>query len=234
MVSEFLKFQLQLYSPLPLPSDRLGDYLALLDRPVPQHSNPSDHAISIVNTEFFDTNSSTLTAAEHIVEMTSIWRKHGADFVVHSTTRTDGELIPRRVTSPFLDAMFATKVLMKRNITNYSRNLLAFGIRFGMCELVLFPRVEDPLTRFAHFQDCAMGFLLATVWINLGTASAKIQDRLSVFFFSVAFLGFSTSTDPPPSPSSRLTRPRHSVRLWNSRLPRGRLTFTLSNLTFRN
>lgn len=60
---------------------------------------------------------------------------------------------------------------MERNTKNYRRNLLAFGVRFAM---------------FA-----GMGFLLATVWVKLGTSSGKIQDRLSVHFFSVAFLGFS-------------------------------------------
>jgi len=32
--------------------------------------------------------------------------------------------------------------------------------------------------------------LLATIWVNLGTRDTKINDRLSVHFFSVAFLGF--------------------------------------------
>jgi len=35
-----------------------------------------------------------------------------------------------------------------------------------------------------------MGVMLATIWIHLGTSSDNINDRLSVFFFSVAFLGF--------------------------------------------
>lgn len=67
----------------------------------------------------------------------------------------------------------------------------------------------------------AMGFLLATVWINLGTDTAKINDRLSVLyvffliesqhlasnsdtfsplnnsFFSVAFLGFMSVSGIP-------------------------------------
>lgn len=43
----------------------------------------------------------------------------------------------------------------------------------------------------------AMGLLLATIWINLGTDSSKIQDRLSVHFFSVAFLGFMSVSGIP-------------------------------------
>lgn len=50
------------------------------------------------------------------------------------------------------------------------RNLLAYGIRMGMY--------------------LGMGFLLATIWVKLGNSDSKINDRLSVHFFSVAFLAF--------------------------------------------
>jgi len=60
--------------------------------------------------------------------------------------------------------------LMQRSLLNYRRNLLAYGIRVGMY--------------------AGIGLLLATIWVNLGTKDAKINDRLSVHFFSVAFLGF--------------------------------------------
>jgi len=48
----------------------------------------------------------------------------------------------------------------ERNLKNYSRNLLAYGIRFGMY--------------------IGMGVLLALAWMRLGTSSNKINDRLSV------------------------------------------------------
>jgi hypothetical protein len=38
-----------------------------------------------------------------------------------------------------------------------------------------------------------MGVMLATIWIHLGTDATKINDRLSVHFYSVAFLAFSKS-----------------------------------------
>jgi len=42
-----------------------------------------------------------------------------------------------------------------------------------------------------------MGFLLATIWIRLGSDAAKIQDYLSVCFFSVAFLSFMSVSGVP-------------------------------------
>ncbi|KIM77700.1 hypothetical protein PILCRDRAFT_825138 [Piloderma croceum F 1598] len=52
-------------------------------------------------------------------------------------------------------------ILTQHNFVNYVRNLLGFGIRIGM---------------------------VATIWIHLGTSTGKINDHLSVFFFSVAYL----------------------------------------------
>jgi len=63
-----------------------------------------------------------------------------------------------------------TTILIERNMINYSRNLLAYGVRLGMY--------------------LGMGLLLATVWVNLAQTSEKVNDRLSVHFFAVAFLGF--------------------------------------------
>jgi hypothetical protein len=39
-----------------------------------------------------------------------------------------------------------------------------------------------------------MGVMLATIWIHLGTDARTINDRLSVQFYSVAFLSFSKSS----------------------------------------
>jgi hypothetical protein len=36
-----------------------------------------------------------------------------------------------------------------------------------------------------------MGVMLATIWIRLGDEASTINDRLSVHFYSVAFLAFS-------------------------------------------
>lgn len=38
--------------------------------------------------------------------------------------------------------------------------------------------------------------MLATIWIHLGTNASKINDRLAVHFYSVAFLAFSKSRLP--------------------------------------
>lgn len=56
--------------------------------------------------------------------------------------------------------VWRTGLLMERMALNYTRNLLAYGVRVGMY--------------------AGMGFLLATIWVHLGTNDTTINDRLSV------------------------------------------------------
>ncbi|KAF8178722.1 P-loop containing nucleoside triphosphate hydrolase protein [Pholiota molesta] len=68
---------------------------------------------------------------------------------------------------------------------NYQRNLLAYGVRAGMYageSDVLFVSLN-----LLYFW-CYLIPLLATIWIRLGNADSTINDRLSVHFYSVAFL----------------------------------------------
>lgn len=41
-----------------------------------------------------------------------------------------------------------------------------------------------------------MGLMLATIWVHLGYSTNKLNDRLSVSFFSVAFLAFVSRLSP--------------------------------------
>lgn len=97
-----------------------------------------------------------------------------------------------------------TLTLTRRNFLNYSRNLLAFGVRIGMY--------------------LGMGILLATVWLHLSPTSTRINDGLSVQFFSLAFLGFMSVAGIPAFLEERSVLLRESKnRLY------GPLAFTLAN-----
>jgi ABC-type multidrug transport system permease subunit len=80
-------------------------------------------------------------------------------------------------TSPSRKLLSTTTTLTRRNILNYRKNLLAHGILFAMY--------------------VGMGILLGTIWVNLAQNDSHIQDRLSVHFFSVAFLGFMSMAGIP-------------------------------------
>lgn len=161
------------------PND-LDSYLTSLGHPTPTHANPVDNAIDLVSTEFFSQEG--ISATDHLEKMRQSWlsspaaaaagrpRTEGVDSDCHQSARI-GFL--RSV----LQTTRQTLILSDRNLKNYMRNLLQFGIRAGMY--------------------IGMGVMLAIVWMNLGTSSTKIQDRLSVHFFSVAFLGFMSVSGIP-------------------------------------
>ncbi|KAI0683161.1 P-loop containing nucleoside triphosphate hydrolase protein [Cytidiella melzeri] len=158
----------------------LARYLAAaFNCPVPTHANPIDIALHLVSTDFIS------EPAERIrqVESSALkWSEYAAavskEHVVPFHDKSDAGSSLRamrqnsgiRTPSSFRLAASRTRILMERNMLNYSRNLLAYGVRLGMY--------------------LGMGVLLATIWVNLAQTSSKVNDRLSVHFFSVAFLGF--------------------------------------------
>jgi len=164
------------------PSTGLDKYLAEgLRHPVPNHANPTDVALDLVSTDFI---SDPAERERHIDSASRSWAAYSEAYPMEHTAapyekygdclsislRPDQSKNTQRVAGGVKLAISRTVVLMERNVLNYSRNLLAYGVRLGMY--------------------LGMGILLATVWVNLAQTSAKVNDRLSVHFFSVAFLGF--------------------------------------------
>ncbi|KAI0315703.1 P-loop containing nucleoside triphosphate hydrolase protein [Amylostereum chailletii] len=159
------------------PIGRLDAYLAEgLSHSVSQHANPSDHALDVVNTDFMVDSAE---AIRHVEGLARCWSEYAAKHHAgHRLTFLEpkhgslavGAASRSETWRGLTVGMRRTWCLMERNALNYSRNLLAYGVRIGMY--------------------LGMGVLLATVWVNLPQTSAKVNDRLSVHFFSVAFLGF--------------------------------------------
>ncbi|GAA5834755.1 hypothetical protein JCM3766R1_003228 [Sporobolomyces carnicolor] len=159
------------------PVSELDSYLASIGSPTPKFVNPADHVIQLVNTEFMKPGSEHRSALEHLAHYSELWSAHASekprdDAGGHLDLANSAHLYGRRRGAAARVASNLRKliVLMHRNLINYSRNLLAYGIRLAMYS--------------------GMALLLATIWIHLGYEAEKINDRLSVSFFSVAFLGF--------------------------------------------
>ncbi|KAF7373722.1 ABC transporter domain-containing protein [Mycena sanguinolenta] len=107
-------------------------------------------------------------------------------------------------TDPLRTLFWNTIVLSERTAVNYSRNLLAYGVRAGMY--------------------AGMGIMLGTIWIHLGTSDSKINDRLSIHFYSVAFLAFMSVAGIPGFLEERAVYYRESKNGLYTTLP-----FVLSN-----
>ncbi|EAU87223.1 hypothetical protein CC1G_10502 [Coprinopsis cinerea okayama7 len=151
-------------------------------RPVGRFTNPADHAMNFLNTDFSQEkaghNDVAIAEFREQYLAQSKGRANGADFPPPpgskgaSTTSLvhESETIKAGKAGVLGTLFWNTMVLAERSVKNYMRNLLAYGVRAGMYG--------------------GMGFMLATIWIRLGLSDSTINDRLSVHFYSVAFLAF--------------------------------------------
>ncbi|KDR73313.1 hypothetical protein GALMADRAFT_251927 [Galerina marginata CBS 339.88] len=154
--------------------DQLDGFFQKWGRPVGRFSTPSDHAMNFLNSDFDQAGRSS----KAIDEFREFYLSLSAPT---SETSSDTEKVPsvqpiddhstlHGKAGPLATLFWNTLVLSERTAMNYQRNLLAYGVRAGMYG--------------------GMGFMLATIWIRLGHADSTINDRLSVHFYSVAFLAF--------------------------------------------
>ncbi|KAF9523157.1 P-loop containing nucleoside triphosphate hydrolase protein [Crepidotus variabilis] len=143
-------------------------------RPVGKFSTPAEHAMNFLNEDFASSQSSTsrIGAREFREFFRSLPSSQPKDNEKHqlSLTYPGDPSAAHGSARGFSKFFWNVMVLSERSVLNYSRNLLAYGVRAGMY--------------------AGMGLMLATIWIRLGNADSTINDRLSVHFYSVAFLAF--------------------------------------------
>lgn len=133
-------------------------YFASLGYPCPPHTNPADHVISIINTDFSSSTYSTKRVddaqlssegfpADRVERLAEAWKTHTSSGASRPSTP------PRRSTQRdgmdgrkadastiwaakdrhrFSDEAHRAWLLIKRASLNYRRNLLAYGIRVAM------------------------------------------------------------------------------------------------------
>ncbi|GMK57266.1 hypothetical protein CspeluHIS016_0401000 [Cutaneotrichosporon spelunceum] len=135
-----------------------------IGHPMPAFHNPADHLLDLVATDFGADDKMPLLEALYAAQ---------AETDTDSVSEHDSFEAPSEITitgKPFMRSLAIVGVLCERTVLNYTRNLLAYGVRMGMY--------------------IGMAVMLATIWIRLGYSDGKINDRLSVHFFSIAFLAF--------------------------------------------
>ncbi|KAF7373135.1 ABC transporter domain-containing protein [Mycena sanguinolenta] len=218
--------------------DELEGFMERWGHPVGKFTTPSDHAMNFLNEDFANGTGqarafrefylSTLTSANAAIPETTIHalrtvssffasdsgQEHpstsGKDTTSSSRSKNINTEFEREheheygKTDPLRTLFWNTMVLSERTAVNYSRNLLAYGVRAGMY--------------------AGMGIMLATIWIHLGTSDSKINDRLSVHFYSVAFLAFMSVAGIPGFLEERAVYFRESKNGLYTTLP-----FVLSN-----
>ena len=115
----------------------LGD---CLQQPVQQHENPCDVAIEVANTDFIADRAQRL---QHVEGLASKWREMSDRFTPEvrggfgDYTASEKTLIHEKrsfseMMLKFWSNFYKCTILIRRNLINYRRNLLAYGIRLGM------------------------------------------------------------------------------------------------------
>ncbi|KAF7297037.1 ABC transporter domain-containing protein [Mycena indigotica] len=198
------------------PVDGLAAFMERWGHPVGRFSNPSDHAMAFLSTDFAGPEEGTTTghameSSAHSLRQFYLAESASIDLVSEDSEDSaraihapGSELVEYGKATPFVTLVLHTLILAERTTINYARNLLAYGVRAGMY--------------------AGMGAMLALIWINLGTADSTINDRLSVHFYSVAFLAFMSVAGIPSFLEERAVYYRESKNGLYTTLP-----FVLSN-----
>ncbi|GHJ89438.1 hypothetical protein NliqN6_5840 [Naganishia liquefaciens] len=137
---------------------------------------PTDTAMQILNTDFATDTQECVLPRDAIQQFRThfLEREKRAEPTMrtkeHPVITKDLECHQEGEVAGLSKLWWHSYILAERMLLNYSRNLLAFGIRAAMY--------------------AGMGLMLATIWIHLGTNAGRINDRLAVHFYSVAFLAF--------------------------------------------
>ncbi|KAE8258035.1 hypothetical protein A4X13_0g1947 [Tilletia indica] len=171
------------------PTQEVAPYFAALGHPCPTHTNPADHALRLISTDFQQDSTPDGTVNDDLrtaeAGEVAVQRSQLDDFAEAYTRHeeqqasqnsSDGILVnhaakPKGKESSWMSALVNhTVILTHRNFVNYRRNLLAYGIRCGMY--------------------LGMGIMIAAVFQKLPSIDSRINDRLSAHFYGVAFLAF--------------------------------------------
>ncbi|KAL6305126.1 P-loop containing nucleoside triphosphate hydrolase protein [Sparassis latifolia] len=160
----------------------MEEHFSVLGYPTPTHFNPTDHAMTLINTDF--TSLSTLDSDLRETKENVIARYDTFVNAWQICERSDPSIVsplcgvPNTLSPPkeggkinsVPQDMYRTWVLAQRTFLNYRRNILNHGIRLAMY--------------------IGMSLMLAVIWIRLPKDDQRINDRLSVHFYGVAFLSF--------------------------------------------
>lgn len=170
---------------------------------------PTDTAMQLLNTDFGTDVQSELLPMDTIQQFKSHFARwqdaSGTGSAPGLLSTSDlAQIVKGEQVHGLTRIWLHTIILGERMTLNYSRNLLAYGVRTAMY--------------------AGMGVMLATIWIHLGTRASKINDRLSVHFYSVAFLAFMSVAGIPGFLEERANFRKESANGLYSALP-----FVLAN-----
>lgn len=157
------------------PTDRMPSFFWNVGLPVPQLTNPAEHVLDVINTDFDgEADSSRKSFDAKLVRVQEGWKR--------SQDEAELSLSIRRINERVDDAdlelssthpstfLHQTLVLTHRSFVKSYRDMLAYHIR-----LVMYT---------------ALALMMGTVWLRLPAVQSSIQPFINAIFFGSAFMSF--------------------------------------------
>ena len=142
------------------------NYFESVGFPIPIHTNPAEHLLSITNQDF----SEDIEEAEKQLEtLHSAWKERQGTTTANSSAKEDTVTITSHdMTGPSFFTI--TISLLHRMFIKSYRDVVVYGIRIAMY--------------------IGLAIMMGTVWLRLDTNQASIQPFINAIFFGSAFMSF--------------------------------------------
>ncbi|KAH7118753.1 ATP-binding cassette transporter-like protein [Dendryphion nanum] len=153
------------------PVSELKDYFAAAGHPIPLYTNPAEHIIQLVNTDFSSasTDAPTRLHTLHTFYTTSpLSQTLRTSITLTTTSPSRTPLLP--ITTPSPSPFLTPLTLLHRSLLKSHRDILTYGLRLAMY--------------------LCLSLLMGTVWLRLSASSSNIQAFTTAIFFSGAFMSF--------------------------------------------
>ena len=142
-------------------------YFALAGFPVPTHTNPAEHLLTITNTDFSQDEGNAQAKLDIIH---STWKRHQSSIPTIAETDKMNASMAFKDSSIGPNLFSITFVLLHRMFVKSYRDVVAYGIRIAMY--------------------IGLAIMMGTVWLRLDTDQASIQPFINAIFFGSAFMSF--------------------------------------------
>jgi hypothetical protein len=110
------------------PTQSLAAFSEAMGFPIPAHTNPPDFFMDLINPDFAAEPAATLDRIDRFAAATN----HHCQASTPTEKGPSDSLPPTRAPITYDKAWAIFNLLCRRTLLNYSRNLLAYGVRMAM------------------------------------------------------------------------------------------------------
>ena len=149
------------------PVTKVPSYFESSGFPIPLHTNPAEHLLSITNKDF---SQDSEEAQKQLDSIHSIWKEYHHTALLIPEQEETKIIAASEDKSTGPNTFIITVTLLHRMFIKSYRDVVAYGIRIAMY--------------------IGLAIMMGTVWLRLDTDQASIQPFINAIFFGSAFMSF--------------------------------------------